>query len=73
MPTVDTVCDTWLLELMVKIKRPVVFVGETGMSKTATIQNFLSGLDPDATVSFVSICIHLLVITFISCTQWTLL
>ena len=73
VPTVDTVRNTWLLELMVKIKRPVVFVGETGTSKTATIQNFLRGLDPDATVSFVSICIHLLVITFISCTQWTLL
>jgi len=64
VPTVDTVRNTWLLELMVKIKRPVVFVGETGTSKTATIQNFLRGLDPDTTVSFVSICMHLLVITF---------
>ena len=54
VPTVDTVRNTWLLELMVKIKRPVVFVGETGTSKTATIQNFLRGLDPDATVSRVS-------------------
>ena len=60
VPTVDTVRNTWLLELMVKIKRPVVFVGEMGMSKTAAIQNFLQGLDPDATVSFVPICIHLL-------------
>ena len=73
VPTVDTVRNTWLLELMVKIKRPVVFVGETGTSKTATIQNFLRGLDPDATVSFVYIYIRLLVLTFISCTQWTLL
>ena len=51
VPTVDTVCNTWLLELMVKIKRPVVLVGETGTSKTATIQNFLRGLDPEFTVS----------------------
>ena len=51
VPTVDTVCNTWLLELMVKIKRPVVLVGETGTSKTATIQNFLRELDPETTVS----------------------
>ena len=55
VPTVDTVRNTWLLELMVKIRRPVVFVGETGTSKTATIQNFLRGLDPDTTVSRVSL------------------
>ena len=51
VPTVDTVRNTWLLEQMVKIKRPVVFVGETGTSKTATIQNFLRKLDPDLSVS----------------------
>lgn len=51
VPTVDTVRNTWLLELMVKVKRPVVFVGETGTSKTATIQNFLRKLDPDTNVS----------------------
>lgn len=50
VPTVDTVRNTWLLELMVKIKKPVVFVGETGTSKTATIQNFLRELDPDTSV-----------------------
>lgn len=50
VPTVDTVRNTWLLELMVKIKRPVVFVGETGTSKTATIQNFLRKLDPNSSV-----------------------
>ena len=51
VPTVDTVCNTWLLQLMVDIKRPVVLVGETGTSKTATIQNFLRELDPESTVS----------------------
>lgn len=51
VPTVDTVCNMWLLDMMVKVKRPVVFVGETGTSKTATTQNFLRQLDPDSTVS----------------------
>ena len=32
------------------IKRPVVLVGETGTSKSATTANFLRGLDKDATV-----------------------
>lgn len=50
VPTVDTVRTTWLLELMVNIKRPVVLVGETGTSKSATTANFLRGLDKDATV-----------------------
>jgi len=48
VPTVDTVRSTWLIELMVKIHRPVVLVGETGTSKTATIQSFLRKLDADA-------------------------
>ena len=51
VPTVDTVRSTWLIELMVKIHRPVVLVGETGTSKTATIQSFLRKLDADAYVS----------------------
>lgn len=50
VPTVDTVRTTWLLELMVRIKRPVVLVGETGTSKSATTANFLRGLDKDSTV-----------------------
>ena len=50
VPTVDTVRTTWLLELMVSIKRPVVLVGETGTSKSATTANFLRGLDKDSTV-----------------------
>ena len=50
VPTVDTVRTTWLLNLMVKIKRPVVLVGETGTSKSATISNFLRTLDQEAHV-----------------------
>ncbi|XP_030358369.1 dynein heavy chain 10, axonemal isoform X4 [Strigops habroptila] len=47
VPTVDTTRTTWLLEQMVKIKHPVVLVGESGTSKTATTQNFLSNLNKD--------------------------
>ena len=50
VPTVDTVRNTWLLQLMVRVRRPVVFIGETGTSKTATTQNFLRGLDPESYV-----------------------
>lgn len=50
MPTVDTTRTTWLLEQMVKIKRPVVLVGESGTSKTATTQNFLNNLNKDLNV-----------------------
>lgn len=50
MPTVDTTRTAWLLEQMVKVKRPVVLVGESGTSKTATTQNFLSNLDKDLNV-----------------------
>ena len=51
VPTVDTVRTTWLLQLQVNIRRPVVLVGETGTSKSATTANFLRGLDPESTVS----------------------
>ncbi|KAF4798840.1 Dynein-1-alpha heavy chain, flagellar inner arm I1 complex [Turdus rufiventris] len=47
VPTVDTTRTAWLLEQMVKAKRPVVLVGESGTSKTATTQNFLNNLDKD--------------------------
>lgn len=50
VPTVDTVRTTWLLNLMVRIKRPVVLVGETGTSKSATIANFLRTLDQETHV-----------------------
>ncbi|OWK54873.1 Dynein heavy chain 10, axonemal [Lonchura striata] len=45
VPTVDTTRTAWLLGQMVKVKRPVVLVGESGTSKTATTQNFLNNLD----------------------------
>ena len=52
VPTVDTVRSTWLVELMVKIGRPVVLVGETGTSKSASVHNFLRTLDRDLYVRF---------------------
>jgi dynein heavy chain len=48
VPTVDTVRTTWLIELMIKVHRPCLLVGESGTSKTATIQDYLRGLDSDA-------------------------
>ncbi len=51
VPTVDTVRSDWLVSLMVGIHRPVVLVGETGTSKTATVQSFLRNLDADVYVS----------------------
>lgn len=51
VPTVDTVRSTWLVQLMVNINRPVVLVGETGTSKSATVHSFLRGLDRDVFVS----------------------
>ncbi|XP_053336632.1 dynein axonemal heavy chain 10 [Clarias gariepinus] len=50
VPTVDTTRTNWLLDQMVKVKRPVVLVGESGTSKTATTQNFLANLDTDTTM-----------------------
>ncbi|KAG2470484.1 DYH10 protein, partial [Polypterus senegalus] len=50
VPTIDTTRTNWLLEQMVKIKRPVILVGDSGTSKTATTQNFLKKLSPDNTM-----------------------
>ncbi|XP_021567645.1 dynein heavy chain 10, axonemal [Carlito syrichta] len=48
--TVDTTRTTWILEQMVKIKQPVLFVGESGTSKTATAQNFLKNLSEETNI-----------------------
>ncbi|KAH9514997.1 Dynein heavy chain 10, axonemal [Bulinus truncatus] len=53
VPTVETVRATWLLELHVTIRRPVVLVGETGTSKTATILNFLKKINEETTMLLV--------------------
>ncbi|XP_058137242.1 dynein axonemal heavy chain 10 [Dasypus novemcinctus] len=48
--TVDTIRTTWMLEQMVKIKHPVILVGESGTSKTATTQNFLKSLNEETNI-----------------------
>uniref|UniRef100_A0A8C5JYE8 Dynein, axonemal, heavy chain 10 n=1 Tax=Jaculus jaculus TaxID=51337 RepID=A0A8C5JYE8_JACJA len=48
--TVDTTRITWILEQMVKIKHPVLLVGESGTSKTATTQNFLKNLNEETNI-----------------------
>ncbi|XP_025789014.1 dynein heavy chain 10, axonemal [Puma concolor] len=48
--TVDTTRTTWMLEQMVKIKQPVLLVGESGTSKTATTQNFLKNLNVEMNI-----------------------
>ncbi len=52
VPTIDTCRSDWLLQLCYRIKRPVLFVGESGTSKTATITSFLRKLNPDLNVIF---------------------
>ncbi len=50
VPTIDTCRSDWLLQLCYRIKRPVLFVGESGTSKTATINSFLRKLNSDLNV-----------------------
>ncbi|ELU10552.1 hypothetical protein CAPTEDRAFT_221643 [Capitella teleta] len=48
VPTIDTVRTQWLISLQVGIKRPVLLVGETGTSKTATTSNFLGEMNKES-------------------------
>lgn len=50
VPTTDTVRTAWLLQRMTSIERPVLLVGDTGTSKTATITNFLASMDREKTL-----------------------
>jgi dynein heavy chain len=50
VPTVDTVRTQWLISLQVDVKRPVLLVGETGTSKTATTANFLGEMNKETYV-----------------------
>ncbi|KAK9522770.1 hypothetical protein VZT92_019216 [Zoarces viviparus] len=54
VPTVDTTRASWILQQMVKLKRPVLLVGESGTSKTATIHNFLKNLNGDTWNTLIS-------------------
>uniref|UniRef100_A0A4W6GCG3 Dynein axonemal heavy chain 10 n=1 Tax=Lates calcarifer TaxID=8187 RepID=A0A4W6GCG3_LATCA len=53
VPTIDTTRAGWILEQMVKIKRPMLLVGESGTSKTATIHNFLKNLNADTRITLI--------------------
>ncbi|XP_075882096.1 dynein axonemal heavy chain 10-like isoform X2 [Nelusetta ayraudi] len=53
VPTTDTTRCSWILEQMVKIKRPVLLVGDSGTSKTATILSFLKNLSVDTTITLI--------------------
>ncbi|XP_075390744.1 dynein axonemal heavy chain 10 [Tenrec ecaudatus] len=48
--TVDTTRTSWMLQQMVKTKQPVLLVGESGTSKTATTQNFLKNLNEELNI-----------------------
>ncbi|TPX31992.1 hypothetical protein SmJEL517_g04802 [Synchytrium microbalum] len=47
VPTMETVRHTWLLEKLVTAKKPVLFVGDVGTSKTVTALNYLRQLPAD--------------------------
>ena len=47
VPTIDTTRTSYLVKKMVGIKRSVVLVGESGTSKSATIEEFLRRLNRD--------------------------
>ncbi|KAG5456903.1 MAG: P-loop containing dynein motor region D4-domain-containing protein, partial [Olpidium bornovanus] len=50
VPTLDTVRHTWLLDKLVAVKKPVLFVGDVGTSKSVTVQNFIKTLSRDKNV-----------------------
>ncbi|XP_053669700.1 dynein axonemal heavy chain 10 [Anopheles nili] len=50
VPTMDTLKIEKMLDLMNKVRRPVVLVGDPGTSKTAVISHFLRHLNRDAFV-----------------------
>lgn len=59
VPTVETVQINWLVSTMVKNHRPLLLVGHTGTSKTATCEQFLRSVNPDKNVCFCFIFIVL--------------
>ncbi|KAJ3359470.1 Dynein heavy chain 10, axonemal, partial [Kappamyces sp. JEL0680] len=50
VPTLDTVRHTWLLEKLVSFRKPTLFVGEVGTSKTVTVSNYLRSLPADKNI-----------------------
>ena len=50
VPTMDTIRHTWILKKTMGIRRPCLFVGEVGTSKTVTVQNYLRQLPADSSI-----------------------
>ena len=50
MPTSETVCFRYFLDLLMANRRPVMLVGNAGSGKTVLINNKLSSLDGDETL-----------------------
>ena len=47
VPTIDTKKYSYILDLMVKLKNPCMFVGESGTAKSVIISNYLGSLSTD--------------------------
>lgn len=47
VPTVDTVRSIYLLDCMVSMRKPILFIGESGTAKTVTIAKYLHSLNND--------------------------
>lgn len=56
VPTVDTVRTTYFLDLINKIQKPLILIGETGVSKTTIVNEFLQNLDTETFVSKSIVC-----------------
>ena len=50
MPTPETVCFRYFLDLLMANRRPVMLVGNAGSGKTVLINNKLASLDGDETL-----------------------
>ena len=51
VPTTDSVLYTYLLSKTAPTNTPVLFIGESGTSKTVTIQNYIASLSPETTAT----------------------
>eukprot|EP00744_Colponema_vietnamica_P000937 GILI01001621.1.p1 GENE.GILI01001621.1~~GILI01001621.1.p1 ORF type:complete len:2798 (-),score=990.63 GILI01001621.1:124-7776(-) len=51
IPTVDSVRNSYLLDLHVQRRKPVLFVGAAGTGKTMCVKDYLAGLNADEMLS----------------------
>jgi dynein heavy chain len=50
VPTLDTMRHSWILDQLVSNRKPTLFVGEVGTSKTVTISNYLRSLPSEKNI-----------------------